>query len=74
MADSHLDQHLVAHDLIALTLAAALGAVAAVITGSTLLGLGTALLLAALGIGLMRVQPFRHAVNRLTMTTKEGNR
>lgn len=73
MTDSRLDQHLVAHDLIALTLAAALGVVAAVTTGSALLGLGTTVLLSATGIGLMRVRPFRYAVNRLATTTKGNN-
>jgi len=74
VTDSRLDQHLVAHDLIALTLAAALGVIAAVLTGSALLGLGTTLLLSALGISLMRVRPFRYAVNRLATTIKGDNR
>lgn len=74
MTDSRLDQHLVVHDLGAMALAAALGALAALISGSILLGLGTALFLSALGIGLMRVRPFRYAVNRLATTTKGDNR
>lgn len=74
MTDSRLDQHLVIHDLSAMALAAALGALAALLSGSIPLGLGTALFLSALGIGLMRVRPFRYAVNRLATTTKGDNR
>lgn len=74
MTDSRLDQHLVAHDLSVMALAAALGALAALISGSIPLGLGAALFLSALGIGLMRVRPFRYAVNRLATTIKGDNR
>lgn len=74
MTDSRLDQHLVAHDLIALVLAAVLGVLAAAILGSALLGFGTTLLLAAMGIGLMRVRTFRYTVNRLATTAKGETR
>lgn len=74
MNDPRLDQHLVAHDVAALTMGGALGALAALVSGSMGVGAATALLLSALGIALMRVSAVRQAVNRLDPTMKSETR
>lgn len=72
--DPRLDQHLVGHDICVLSLAAALGTVAAIATDSAPTGLAVAALLAMTGIKLMQIGFFRRAVNRVALALKGEDR
>jgi len=65
------DEHLVIHDVTAIGLSTALGAVASGVTGDPTLGAATAVALTAVGIGAMKVGPIRRGVNRAALVVAE---
>lgn len=66
-----VDDHLVAHDVASITVAGVLGAAAVAVTGSPEAGIAAAGLIAATGIGGMKVGPVRRTVNRAALAVTE---
>lgn len=67
----NVDQHLVVHDAATVAISGALGGVVAAVTGDPVVGMTATGVLAATGIGGMKVGPVRRAVNRAALAIAE---
>lgn len=68
----NVDDHLVVHDVVSVTVAGVLGAAATAVTGSPEAGVAAAGVITTIGIGGMKVGPVRRTVNRAAIAVSNA--